>query len=153
MKISEIKPGHVEIQGWIENLRDKKSMQFVVIRDLSGKIQVTIVKEENPEIAEIFSHATLESTVKISGKAVANEYVKLGGIEILPDKVEITSRAEAFPIGPESSIDQRLDFRWIDLRTERTCECDARISFATRVHRDSHSKIHRNGKRKWRRGV
>ena len=119
MKICEVKPGNVEIQGWIENLRDKKSMQFVVIRDLSGKIQVTVVKEENPEIAEIFSHATLESTVKITGKAVANEYVKLGGIEILPEKVEITSRAEAFPIGPESSIDQRLDYRWIDLRTER----------------------------------
>ncbi len=119
MKICEVKPGQVEIQGWIENLRDKKSMQFVVIRDLSGKIQVTVVKDENPEIAEIFSHATLESTVKISGKAVANEFVKLGGIEILPEKVEITSRAEAFPIGPESSLDQRLDYRWIDLRNQK----------------------------------
>lgn len=119
MKISEIKPGEVEFQGWIENLRDKKSMQFVVIRDLSGKIQVTVVKEEQPEIAEIFSHATLESTVKIKGKAVANEYVKLGGIEILPESVELTSHAEALPIGPESSIDQRLDYRWIDLRTEK----------------------------------
>ncbi len=119
MKISEVKPGEVEIQGWIENLRDKKSMQFIVIRDLSGKIQVTVVKDENPEIAEIFSHATLESTVKIQGKAVANEYVKLNGIEIIPSKVEITSHAEAFPIGPESSIDQRLDYRWLDLRTER----------------------------------
>ena len=119
MKICEIKLGEVEIQGWIENLRDKKSMQFIVIRDLSGKIQVTVVKEENPEIAEIFSHATLESTVKIKGKAVANEFVKLGGIEILPESVEITSRADAFPIGPESSIDQRLEYRFIDLRTER----------------------------------
>ena len=119
MKIAEIKPGKVEIQGWIENLRDKKSMQFIVIRDLSGKVQVTVVKEENPEIAEIFSHATLESTVKISGKAVANEYVKLGGIEIIPEKVELTSHAEPFPIGPESSIDQRLDHRWIDLRNPK----------------------------------
>lgn len=119
MKISEIKPGKVTFQGWIENLRDKKSMQFIVIRDLSGKIQVTVVKEENPEIAEIFSHATLESTVKITGTAVANEFVKLGGIEILPEKVEITSVAEPFPIGPESSIDQRMDYRWIDLRTNR----------------------------------
>ena len=34
MKISEIKPGKVEFQGWIENLRDKKNMQFIVIRDL-----------------------------------------------------------------------------------------------------------------------
>jgi len=77
MKISEIKEGKVEIQGWIENLRDKKSMQFIVIRDLSGKIQITVVKEEHPEIAEIFSHATLESTVKVKGMAVKNEYVKL----------------------------------------------------------------------------
>ena len=119
MNIGEIKPGKVEIQGWIENLRDKKNMQFVVIRDLSGKIQVTVVKAEKPEVAEIFSKATLESTVKIVGEAVVNEFVKLGGIEIIPESVELTSHAEAFPIGPESSIDQRMDYRWIDLRTER----------------------------------
>ena len=119
MKVSEIKPGKVEFQGWIENLRDKKSMQFVVIRDLSGKVQVTVVKEENPKIAEIFSGATLESTVKITGTAIANEYVKLGGIEVIPETVEITSQAEALPIAEDSSIDQRIDYRWIDLRTER----------------------------------
>jgi len=119
MKISEIKPGKVEIQGWIENLRDKKSMQFIVIRDLSGKIQITVIKSEKPEIAEIFSKATLESTIKVTGEAVANDFVKLGGIEIIPETVEITSRAEALPIGPESFIDQRMDYRWIDLRTER----------------------------------
>ena len=116
MRIADIKEGQVEVQGWIENLRDKKNMQFVVIRDLSGKIQITVVKSETPEVAEVFSHATLESTVKVVGKAVKNEYVKLGGIEILPESVEITSRAEALPIGPESFIDQRLDYRWLDLR-------------------------------------
>ena len=119
MKIAEIKPGKVEIQGFIENLRDKKNMQFVVIRDLSGKIQITVVKSEKPEIAEIFSHATLESTVKVVGEAVDNEFVKLGGIEIIPDYVELTSKAEALPIGPESFIDQRLDYRWLDLRQEK----------------------------------
>ena len=120
MKISEIKPGKVEFQGWIENLRDKKNMQFIVIRDLSGKIQVTVIKSEKPEIAEIFSHATLESTVKITGEAFANVFVKLGGMEILPDNVEITSVAEALPIAEDSSIDQRIDHRWVDLRSEKT---------------------------------
>ena len=119
MRIADIKEGPVEVQGWIENLRDKKNMQFVVIRDLSGKIQITVVKSESPEVAEVFSHATLESTVKVVGKAVKNEYVKLGGIEILPESVEITSRAEALPIGPESFIDQRLDYRWLDLRQRK----------------------------------
>ena len=116
MRIADIKEGPVEVQGWIENLRDKKNMQFVVIRDLSGKIQITVVKSESPEVAEIFSHATLESTIKVIGNAVKNEYVKLGGIEIIPESVEITSRADALPIGPESFIDQRLDYRWLDLR-------------------------------------
>ena len=119
LNIAEIKPGKVEFQGWIENLRDKKNMQFIVIRDLSGKVQVTVIKAEKPEIAEIFSKATLESTVKITGEAVANDFVKLGGIEIIPESVEITSHAEALPIGPESSIDQRMNFRWIDLRNEK----------------------------------
>lgn len=117
MKISEIKPGKVEFQGWIENLRDKKNMQFIVIRDLSGKVQVTVIKAEKPEIAEIFSKATLESTVKIKGEAVANDFVKLGGIEIIPEEVELTSHAEALPIAEDSSIDQRLDYRWVDLRS------------------------------------
>lgn len=117
MKISEIKPGKVEFQGWIENLRDKKNMQFIVIRDLSGKVQVTVIKAEKPEIAEIFSKATLESTVKIKGEAVENEFVKLGGIEIIPEEVELTSHAEALPIAEDSSIDQRLDYRWVDLRS------------------------------------
>ena len=119
MKIAQIKPGKVEFQGWIENLRDKKNMQFVVIRDLSGKIQVTVVKEKNPQVAEVFSHASLESTVKIVGKAVANEYVKLGGIEVIPEKVELTSIAEALPIAEDSSIDQRIDHRWVDLRNPK----------------------------------
>ena len=118
-KICEIKPGKVEFQGWIENLRDKKSMQFIVIRDLSGKVQVTVEKEKLPEIAEIFTGATLESTVKIEGEAVANEFVKLGGIEVIPSKVEITSKAEALPIAEDSSIDQRLDCRWVDLRAPK----------------------------------
>lgn len=119
MKIGEIKPGKVEFQGWIENLRDKKNMQFIVIRDLSGKIQVTVVKAENPEIAEVFSRATLESTVKIKGVAVANEFVKLGGIEVIPEEVELTSLAQPLPIAEDSSIDQRIDNRWVDLRSER----------------------------------
>ena len=119
MKIKDIVPGKVEFQGFIENLRDKKNMQFVVIRDLTGKIQITVIKSEKPEIAEIFSRATLESTVKVTGVAVKNEYVKLGGMEVIPDTVEITSKAEALPISEDSSIDQRLDYRWIDLRQEK----------------------------------
>ena len=118
--IGKIVPGtDVKISGFIENLRNKRTMAFLVIRDITGKIQVTLVKEEHPELAEIVDQLTLDSVVTVEGKAVANDYVKLGGIEILPEKIEILSIADALPIAPDSAIDSRLDYRWVDLRTER----------------------------------
>ena len=43
----------------------------------------------------------------------------MGGQEVLATKAEITSTAEVSPIGPESGIDQRIDYRWLDLRQEK----------------------------------
>ncbi len=117
--IKDVKPGKVKIQGFIENLRNKKSMAFLVIRDLTGKIQVTVEKASLPEIAETVDKLTLDSVVTVEGEAVASEYVKLGGIEILPTSIQIESIAAALPIQEGAAIDSRLDFRWIDLRSEK----------------------------------
>ena len=43
----------------------------------------------------------------------------MGGQEVLAESVEVTSTAEVYPIGPESNIDQRIDYRWLDLRQEK----------------------------------
>ena len=32
--------GPVKVQGFVENLRDGKAMAFLVIKDITGKIQV-----------------------------------------------------------------------------------------------------------------
>ncbi len=115
-QITQLQPGTVTISGWIEKIRDQKSMQFIVLKDRSGKVQVTVEKAKTPEIAEVFSTLTPDSYVTITGEMVANEWVKLGGKEILPTSVVVESKAEISPIDSESSIDQRLDYRWIDLR-------------------------------------
>ena len=60
-----------------------------------------------------------------------NDYVKMGGIEMIPESIEIESIADPLPIVRKeiaatkkkkaverSSIDQRIDYRWIDLRTD-----------------------------------
>ena len=45
--INAVTPGsQVKIQGFVENLRNKRTMAFLVIRDISGKIQVTLEKEK-----------------------------------------------------------------------------------------------------------
>ena len=108
--------GKVEVWAWIEKVRDQKSMQFVILRDRSGMLQMTIEKASKKEMAEVVSHFTQDFYVKVKGTVVQNEYVKLGKKELLPDSIEVLSKADISPIDGESSIDQRLDYRWIDLR-------------------------------------
>lgn len=119
-KISALRVGEInKVQGFVENIRDKKWMAFLVIRDISGKLQVTIEKEKNPQLAELVKQLTIDSVVTVEGPVVENSYVKLGGIEMLPDTMTIESVAAPLPIEDKSSIDLRLDYRWLDLRSQR----------------------------------
>ena len=119
-EIINLKEGAVRFQGMVETVRDKKNIQFVVLKDASGKIQVTVDKVAHPEVGEVFAHLLTGSTVLVEGNLVLSEYVKLGGKEVLAEKVVVTSSAkEAYPIGPESNIDQRVDYRWLDLRQDK----------------------------------
>ena len=118
-QISKLKEGKVKFQGMIETVRDKKNIQFVVLKDFSGKIQVMVDKLAHADVGEIFSHLLTGATVIVEGELVKSEYVKMGGQEVLAESVEVTSTAEVYPIGPESNIDQRIDYRWLDLRQEK----------------------------------
>ena len=122
--IKNIKLGEVnKVSGFIENIRNKKWMAFIVIRDISGKLQITIEKEKHPEMVEDIDRLTIDSVVTFEGLIVASEYVKLNGMEMYPDTLKVESIAAPSPIlapkGEETNIDQRLDYRWIDLRTEK----------------------------------
>ena len=39
----------VLVKGFAENWRDGKSMAFLVLKDITGKVQVTIEKELHPD--------------------------------------------------------------------------------------------------------
>ena len=118
--IKDLKAGKsVRVSGFIDTVRDQKSIQFIVLRDVTGKVQITVFKPELPQIAEIFTNTTLESVVSIIGKVVAAPNVKLGGIEIIPESVEVLSTAKLAPLDKESGIDLQMDYRWIDLRDEK----------------------------------
>ena len=108
-----------KVQGFVENIRNKRTMAFLVLRDYTGRVQLTIEKEKYPEIAAIVDQLTVESVITAEGMAVENSYVKLGGVEILPDTMKIESIAEPLPISKDAAIDSRLDYRWIDLRSDR----------------------------------
>ena len=108
-----------KIQGFVENLRNKRTMAFLVIRDYTGSIQVTVEKGKDPALDEAVNQLTVESVVTVTGKAVKNDYVKLGGVEVLAESIRIESLAEPLPITKDAAIDSRLDYRWIDLRSPK----------------------------------
>lgn len=115
----------IEFSGFVDTIRDKKWVMFVILRDSTGKLQMTIEKsdENNQELLGIMNSITVESTVKIKGKLLENEAVKLGGMELIPSSIEVTSVAENLPFDFNNldcvNIDTRLDYRWLDIRNEK----------------------------------
>ena len=108
-----------KLQGFVENIRNKRTMAFLVLRDYSGRIQLTVEKEKYPEIAEQVDKLTVESVITVEGMVVENSFVKMGGVEMLPEKMHIESIAEPLPISKDAASDSRLDYRWVDLRSDR----------------------------------
>ena len=115
----------IKVCGFVENIRNKSKMAFIVLKDITGKVQITVEKGEDEALDNAVNQITLDSVITVIGKAVESEYVKLGGVEIYPKQIIIESLAAPLPIDREarkgherSSIDQRIDYRWIDLRTD-----------------------------------
>ncbi|MDA8551716.1 aspartate--tRNA(Asn) ligase [Aquiluna sp.] len=120
-KIGELagqQDGPVTIGGWVETLRDQKRIQFIIIRDESGSVQVTYPRpSEEDALADQVSALTHGSFVIVKGQLKHDERVKLGGIEILLEGLEVVSASlPDSPIAEDTSIDKRLDWRFIDFR-------------------------------------
>lgn len=115
----------ITIEGFVDNIRDLQYVQFLVVRDTTGKVQITIEKNENnSKLNAIVSNLTIESTVKIIGTLFQNEKVKLNGMEIIPNDIIVTSKClEELPLNYKDSksalLDTRLNYRFIDLRSEK----------------------------------
>ena len=116
--------GPVVLGGWVEKLRDQKRIQFIILRDESGDVQVTYPRpvvndepDENDALAAKVSTLTSGSFVWVTGRLIHDERVKLGGLEVQLDDLEIVTLADPIsPIAEDTSIDKRLDWRFLDLR-------------------------------------
>ena len=111
----------VKINAWIETIRNQGSISFLLVRDISGKIQIVILKD-NKEIFEIVSKLTPESVIEVEG-LVKEEKQAPGGFEIDPKIIRVLSlSAPELPIQvlekneKEASMEKRFDWRFLDLR-------------------------------------
>lgn len=110
----------VKTSGFIEAIRDQGKIKFLMIRDISGIVQIVVM--EKADLLKVASGLKLESVVEVVG-VVKEEEQAPGGFEIQVNKIEILSTPiEELPIPvaekgqEETNIQQRLDWRWLDLR-------------------------------------
>src|SRR5690554_273735 len=119
--LAALDDGSVTVSGWVDTVRDQKKVQFVVLRDESGALQLVHPRsEENDPIADTISALTHGSFLTVTGRLKHDERVKLGGIEVVVDSMDVATEAIAeTPIADDSSPDKRQDWRFLDLRVPR----------------------------------
>jgi len=121
--------GPVRVSGWVEKVRDQRYVQFVVLRDETGAVQLVnggVLREPDAENSRsdilvartsTISELTHGTFITIEGRLEHNERVKLGGVEIQIEEIKVVSRAlPDNPVADDSGIDVRLDWRFLDLR-------------------------------------
>jgi nondiscriminating aspartyl-tRNA synthetase len=108
----------VQVRGWVNAVRDQKRVQFVIVRDPTGMAQAVLGKDEQPSaLNETISALAPESAVYLTGTVIADDRVKLGGLELQIEELQVVGPAEPeLPVTAESSLEKRMDWRYLDLR-------------------------------------
>ena len=114
----------VLIQGWVHDSRALGKIKFLILRDLSGMMQVTVVKGKvKDDIFKKLDKISRESVIGVEGEVVQNNKAP-GGFEIIPDKIDVISEAEGkIPIDvsdfSKTELPKRLDYRFLDTRRKK----------------------------------
>lgn len=111
------------VYGWVYAKRDLVTHSFLTIKDRSGGLQV-VVSSENPLI-ESFRSLNLGDVVSVKGSAKEDKRAS-GGVELVPSELKVIASCHLptpLPLDHleyrvSSSLDKRLDFRYLDLKNE-----------------------------------
>ncbi len=112
---------HVHMTGWVAKFRNLGGLQFFLLRDREGTMQVAAKKGKVPDkLFEEMKKIGKEDCVSVKGKIVKSEHAK-SGMEMVPESLEIVSKSlPELPIDVfgkiESGKDKRFDYRFLDIR-------------------------------------
>lgn len=108
----------VLIKGWVERIRELSTVTFLIVRDRTGRVQVTA----DPRLLAQLRIAT-ESVVAVCG-TVAPEPRAKAGYELVAESIDVLAGAANLPIninGPvlQVPLELILDYRVLSLRHAR----------------------------------
>jgi len=112
----------VKIAGWVHDVRDLGKLKFVLVRDVTGILQVTMKKGAVDENLLKSVDVNKEDVVAFEGELKENK-IAPDGVELVPSSFEQLNKVgKKLPVDPTghvpSELDTRLDYRYIDLRRE-----------------------------------
>lgn len=112
----------VVVMGWVSSVRDHGNIQFIIIKDMHGEMQVTAKKSEVGDPLFALAKEVKEHTsIGIRGRVRPQEKAP-NGAEIVPSEIRafsVAKKAAPFMTQGKTSpvgIDTRLDLRAVDLR-------------------------------------
>ena len=110
----------VTLQGWVSRVREFPGTRFIVLRDRTGIVQVTVDSENSTfQIADDCRSEfvlEVEGIVRLREAANRSTQYATGEIEIVPIRLEILNRAKPVPFPVDgapvtASEDVRMKYR------------------------------------------
>lgn len=111
----------VVLDGWVADTRSLGKLNFLILRDISGEIQITAHKDKvSADVFESIKKLSKESVIRVKGKVVESKQAPEGR-EIIPSEIEIIAESEqVLPIDisdfSKTELPKRLDWRFLDTR-------------------------------------
>ena len=128
LSISEIRSRigqKIRVAGWVHDVRLLGGINFVLLRNREGIIQLTTPKKSvTQEILDAVSSLHPEDVIICTG-LVKDSKIARNGFEIIPDSITVLSAsATPLPLDPrgitDANLDTRFEWRTLDLRRPET---------------------------------
>ena len=113
----------VRLAGWVHDTRVLGKISFVVLRDGSGKCQVTATRGKVPDgVMKLIESLRQEDVIAVTGKVAKSKEAR-AGFEIVPEKIEVMNKSGTpLPLDPravtKANLDTQLDWRVLYMRTD-----------------------------------
>src|SRR5690348_1064211 len=115
----------VVLAGWVHDVRVLGGISFLLLRDMSGVVQVTAPKAKAPaQVLKEIASLHQEDVLFVRGTVVSSKIARRG-IEVIPSELEVVNRAETpLPLDPRgvqnTLLETRLNWRVLDFRSEES---------------------------------
>jgi nondiscriminating aspartyl-tRNA synthetase len=135
----------VKIAGWVHDFRDLGKLKFVLVRDVTGILQVTMKKGVVDDKLLESMKLNKEDVVSFEGEIKENK-IAPDGVELIPNSFEHLNKVERkLPVDPTgvvpAELDTRLDHRYIDLRRNEISLIFRTKSVAARAFREKLNEL------------